>query len=108
MGDGDAEPKVVQVPLLGEPGDTRATYDFGVVLENLQGNAMYDATMGRVVLDDTVIDPNWSGNILPAYRTVAAEGDMHEVRFERTGGSKGALTATMGYREDYWGENPLY
>ena len=104
--DGDQVPKVIQVPLLGGPGGTRAQYDFGVVLDNLQGNAMYDATMGRVVLDDTVIDPNWSGNILPAYRTVAAEGELHEVRFERTGGSKGALTATIGYREDYWGENP--
>ena len=73
--DGDQVPKVIQVPLLGGPGGTRAQYDFGVVLDNLQGNAMYDATMGRVVLDDTVIDPNWSGNILPAYRTVAAEGE---------------------------------
>ena len=104
--DGDAEPKVVQVPLLGEPGDTRATYDFGVVLENLQGNAMYDATMGRVVLHDDAINPEWSGNIVPAYRTVAVEGDEHEIRLDRIGGSKGSLTVTVGYRPEFWGENP--
>ena len=104
--DGDAEPKVVQVPLLGEPGDTRATYDFGVVLENLQGNAMYDATMGRVVLHDDAINPEWSGNIVPAYSTVAVEGDEHEIRLDRIGGSKGSLTVTVGYRPEFWGENP--
>ena len=64
--DGDKTPKIIKVPLLGEPGGTRAKLDFGVVLENLQGNAMYDATLGRVVLKDTGIDANWSGNILPA------------------------------------------
>ena len=95
--DGDKTPKVIKVPLLGEPGGTRAKLDFGVVLENLQGNAMYDATLGRVVLNDTKIDANWSGNILPAFRTVAAKGETHEVSLERTGGSFGALTVTVGF-----------
>ena len=53
--DGDKTPKIIKVPLLGEPGGTRANLDFGVVLENLQGNAMYDATRGRVVLKERVI-----------------------------------------------------
>ena len=66
--DGDKTPKIIKVPLLGEPGGTRAKLDFGVVLENLQGNAMYDATLGRVVLNDTGIDANWSGNIVPAFQ----------------------------------------
>ena len=98
--DGDKTPKIIKVPLLGEPGGTRANLDFGVVLENLQGNAMYDATRGRVVLKDTGIDANWSGNIIPAdFRTVTAEGETHEISFERIGGSFGALTLTVGFLE---------
>ena len=104
--DGDKTPKVIKVPLLGVSEGTRAKYVFGVVLENLKGNAMYDATVGRVVLNDTVINSGWSGNIVPNYRTVAVEGDGHEIRFKRTGGSLGVLTVTLGFQGEDIPPNP--
>ncbi len=104
--DGDKTPKVIKVPLLGVAQGTRADYTFGVVLENLQGNAMYDATGGRVVLNDSVVNSEWLGNIEPNYRSVEVEGEEHELRLERTGGSLGALTVSLGYRVEDIEFNP--
>ena len=61
--------------------------------------AEWCCTMTRLI-------PNGPGTLLPAYRTVAVEGDEHEIRLDRIGGSKGSLTVTVGYRPEFWGENP--
>ena len=94
--DGDQATKTVQVPLVGEPGGTNAQFDFGVLLENLVGNAKYDATAGRVVLHDDLINPDWSGNLLTPYRTVVSKDGEAFLRVDRVGGSKGSLSATIG------------
>ena len=104
--DGATEEQVIKIPLLGTPDGSRIGRQLSVVLEDLEGNAKFDATVSRLLLMDDLADADWAGNIYEEWETHAYEGKAeHKIIFHRVGGAKGRVELTYGYDQNLWGPN---